>query len=90
MIRISQPREKDMDQYFELRWRVLRKPWNQPRGSEIDEMDDRAIHLAAYDGDRIVAGAGCILNSEEAQIRVYGSRREIQKQRYRERDAQRT
>jgi len=70
MIRISQPREKDMDQYFELRWRVLRKPWNQPRGSEIDEMDDRAIHLAAYDGDRIVAVARLHFNSEEeAQIR---------------------
>ncbi len=70
MIRISQPREKDMDQYFELRWRVLRKPWNQPRGSEIDGMDDRAIHLAAYDGDRIVAVARLHFNSEEeAQIR---------------------
>ncbi len=70
MIRISQPEEKDMDQYFELRWRVLRKPWNQPRGSEIDEMDDRAIHLAAYDGDRIVAVARLHFNSEEeAQIR---------------------
>ena len=70
MIRISQPREKDMDQYFELRWRILRKPWNQPRGSEIDEMDDRAIHLAAYDGDRIVAVARLHFNSEEeAQIR---------------------
>lgn len=70
MIRISQPREKDMDQYFELRWRVLRKPWNQRRGSEIDGMDDRAIHLAAYDGDRIVAVARLHFNSEEeAQIR---------------------
>ncbi len=70
MIRISQPEEKDMDQYFELRWRILRKPWNQPRGSEIDEMDDRAIHLAAYDGDRIVAVARLHFNSEEeAQIR---------------------
>jgi len=70
MIRISQPEEKDMDQYFELRWRVLRKPWNQPRGSEIDEMDDRAIHLAAYDGDRIVAVARLHFNrEEEAQIR---------------------
>ena len=70
MIRISQPEEKDMEQYFELRWRVLRKPWNQPRGSEIDEMDDRAIHLAAYDGDRIVAVARLHFNSEEeAQIR---------------------
>ena len=35
--------------YYELRWRVLRKPWGQPFGSERDELDDAATHVAGYD-----------------------------------------
>jgi hypothetical protein len=31
-------------QYYELRWRLLRKPWNQPKGSEKDEKEDEAFH----------------------------------------------
>lgn len=35
--------------YYELRWRVLRKPWGQPSGSERDELDAAATHVAGYD-----------------------------------------
>ena len=62
--------ERDFDKYLELRWRVLRKPWDQPRGIEVDELDDKAIHIAAYDEDKIVGVARLHFNSkEEAQIR---------------------
>jgi len=64
------PWEGDFDKYLELRWRILRKPWNQPRGSEVDELDDEAIHIAAYDEDKMVGVARLHFNSkEEAQIR---------------------
>jgi hypothetical protein len=33
-----------MGGYFDLRWRILRQPWEQPRGSECDSMDDSAFH----------------------------------------------
>lgn len=61
---------RDFDRYYDLRWRVLREPWNQPRGSEKDDADDSSIHImACVDGD--VAGVGRLhFNSEEeAQIR---------------------
>ena len=35
--------------YYELRWRVLRMPWGQPSGSERDELDDAATHVAGFD-----------------------------------------
>ena len=35
--------------YYDLRWRVLRKPWGQPFGSERDELDAAATHVAGYD-----------------------------------------
>ncbi len=30
--------------YYKLRYEVLRKPWNQPLGSERDSGDEQAIH----------------------------------------------
>ena len=41
--------ESEFEAYYELRWRVLRKPWGQPSGSERDELDDAATHVAGYD-----------------------------------------
>ena len=41
--------ESEFVAYYELRWRVLRKPWGQPFGSERDELDATATHVAGYD-----------------------------------------
>ena len=41
--------ESEFVAYYELRWRVLRKPWGQPSGSERDELDAAATHVAGYD-----------------------------------------
>ena len=39
----------EWDAYFDLRWRILRQPWGQPRGSERDSEDDSAFHLLLMD-----------------------------------------
>ena len=39
----------EWDAYFDLRWRILRLTWNQPRGSECDSLDDSAFHLLLLD-----------------------------------------
>ena len=60
----------DWERYFDLRWRVLRGPWNQPRGSEHDELDPVSFHTALWDGDLPVAAGRLHLNSPtEAQVR---------------------
>ena len=71
-ITIMQPRTRgEMHDYYELRWRILRKPYGKPRGSEKDELEDLAIHLIAYYEGKIPAAVGrAHFNSEsEAQIR---------------------
>ena len=50
--------ESEFETYYALRWRILRAPWNQPPGSEKDEFDGEAIHLAAWDDAGRLVGVG--------------------------------
>ena len=63
--------EADWVSYFDLRWRVLRAPWNQPRGSERDDQEDRSIHVMLSDSSRIAMAIGRLhfRSADEAQIR---------------------
>ena len=63
--------EKDFELYYDLRWRILRKPWDQPRGTEKDDIEDKAIHIMVCNEDGIPIGVGrAHFNSkDEAQIR---------------------
>jgi N-acetylglutamate synthase-like GNAT family acetyltransferase len=63
--------QRDWTAYFDLRWRVLREPWHQPRGSERDETDPTSYHLMLRDFDGVAVAAGRLhLNTpEEAQVR---------------------
>lgn len=62
---------EEFERYRDLRWRVLRAPWNQPRGSEVDEIESKAFPIMVCEVDGIPIGVGRIhFNSEiEAQIR---------------------
>ena len=48
----------EFEAYYELRWRVLRKPWGQARGTEHDEYDGKATHIAAFNDSRNLVGGG--------------------------------
>ena len=63
--------KEDFQRYYELRWRILRKPWNQPLGSERNELDDTSYHVMICEKDRIPLGIGRLHfnNTCEAQIR---------------------
>jgi predicted GNAT family acetyltransferase len=62
---------EDFKQYYDLRWRILREPWQQPRGSEQDELESASWHRMACAEGRIPVGVARLhLNSpEQAQIR---------------------
>ena len=52
---IRQPKTKDeFESMYDLRWNLLRRPWNQPKGSEKDEKEANSIHFIALLDDRIV------------------------------------
>jgi GNAT superfamily N-acetyltransferase len=38
----------EWESYYDLRYRILRKPWQQPRGSERNDGDDKAEHFAFF------------------------------------------
>jgi ribosomal protein S18 acetylase RimI-like enzyme len=60
----------EWDAYFDLRWRVLRAPWGQPRGSERDGEEARADHLAAFAADGRVLGVGRVQAEADGSARV--------------------
>ena len=35
---------EEFEEYFYKRWLILRKPWNQPAGSEVDMHEVNSIH----------------------------------------------
>lgn len=47
--------ESEWEAYYDLRYRVLRKPLNQPLGSERNEGDATGIHFALFNDEKIVA-----------------------------------
>ena len=56
MVEIREPQTAaEWEAYYDLRYRVLREPLGQPRGSERNEGDDTGMHFALYETDRLVA-----------------------------------
>lgn len=63
--------KKEFEQYYYLRWLILRSPWDKERGSELDNLEDQAIHRAIFDqkGNAIAVGRLHFTNENQAQIR---------------------
>ena len=68
---VSPRSARDWEHYFDLRWRVLRAPWRQPRGSEKDDREEQSHHLMVTDDQSQVVAVGRLhFNSPaEAQVR---------------------
>lgn len=61
---------EEFDEYFYLRWKILRKPWNQPAGSETDLFENQSIHALIMDGNKAIAVCRMQFNDNyTAQIR---------------------
>jgi thioesterase domain-containing protein len=58
-------------QYYQLRFDVLRAPWQQPAGSERDELEAQAFHLMLLNEQGQVAAVGRLhqLDAGTAQVR---------------------
>ena len=69
---IKQPEtEAEFKHYYHLRWQLLRAPWSQPEGSEVDDIEDQCFHVMAIDEKHnVIAVARLQFNlNTEAQIR---------------------
>ena len=68
---VSPSTTSDFDEYYKLRWELLRQQWNQPIGSEKDELESQSIHYSVRSNDDDLIGV-CRMHfssDETAQIR---------------------
>jgi predicted GNAT family N-acyltransferase len=80
-MKIKEPKtEKELEQYYNLRYEILRKPWSQPKQSTKDEWEDQSIHILMLDdNDKAIACGRLQLNSnEEGQIRSMAVKTDMQ------------
>ena len=72
-MKIIEPKSSaEFEQYYNLRYEVLRRPWLQPKGSEKDDDDKSSIHRMIIDesnGKAVAVGRLQFNTNEEAQIR---------------------
>jgi len=67
---IRSPLRKELHEYYSLRWKILREPWGQAKGSEKDEHENAAAHRIAVLNKKIIAvGRLHSINKESMQIR---------------------
>lgn len=72
MIEIRAPRnEKEWEDYYDLRYRILRQPLGKERGSERNEGDVSGVHFALYENG-VLKGIARLDKTDEpgvAQVR---------------------
>ncbi|MHA1294352.1 MAG: GNAT family N-acetyltransferase [Promethearchaeota archaeon] len=68
---IRQPKDDvEFEKMYDLRWRILRKPWNQPRGSEKDELEQISHPFIALIQNKVIGTIRLQKNNErEGQLR---------------------
>jgi N-acetylglutamate synthase-like GNAT family acetyltransferase len=71
---------EELSKYFNLRFEILRKPWNQPFSSTNDEWEDQSIHVLMLDenNDAVACGRLQINSKTEGQIRSMAVRTDLQ------------
>lgn len=72
--------EDELEKYFNLRYEILRKPWNQPMSSTKDEWEGQSIHVLMVDdhNEAIACGRLQLNSKEEGQIRSMAVREDMQ------------
>ena len=76
LFEIKEPKSTiDFDSYFYFRWKILRRPYGQPLGTEKDDHEKSSYHLMSVDSLNEIVGVGRIhifndeLIKKNAQIR---------------------
>lgn len=71
MFSVKQPQtEIEFQHYYDLRWRMLRAPWRQPRRSERDEYESTSIHAMATDIRGNVIGVARLHQTDKATAQI--------------------
>ncbi|WP_114325622.1 bifunctional GNAT family N-acetyltransferase/hotdog fold thioesterase [Candidatus Colwellia aromaticivorans] len=57
-------------QYYQLRWQILRKPWEQEQGSEQDEYEQQAIHKMVITDQGEILAVGRLEKTDKFQGKI--------------------
>ena len=61
---------QELKNYYHFRWKMLREPWQQPKGSEQDELEQQSTHLmTVVDGQVVAVGRMHKTSQTSGQIR---------------------
>lgn len=68
---VSEPHSPaEFEKYYALRYEVLRKPWNQPLGSERDADEQKSIHaFVKENGEVLAVGRLQFVDEHTSQVR---------------------
>jgi len=70
MFKVITPRGKiEIEEYYKLRWALLRRPLGGKRGSEIDELESSSFHRAIVKDNKIIGVGRIHFTKNSAQIR---------------------
>ena len=82
MYRCRAPKNKtELDAYYQLRWQVLRSPYQQPKGTEKDELESQSYHRVILDDMDNIVGVGRLHKSDQntAQVRYMAIAESVQR-----------
>tara|TARA_R110001583_G_scaffold69_2_gene854 strand:- start:31715 stop:32629 length:915 start_codon:yes stop_codon:yes gene_type:complete len=60
----------ELTQYYQLRWKILRKPWGKQQGSEQDEFEQQAIHKMVINDQGEVLAVGRLEKMDKYQGKI--------------------
>ena len=72
MYKVRAPQtQSEFEDYYDLRWLILRAPWQQAPGSERDHHEDNAIHAMVLNNEDHIIGVARLhqIDNLTAQIR---------------------
>tara|TARA_R110000737_G_scaffold326879_2_gene340832 strand:- start:252 stop:1148 length:897 start_codon:yes stop_codon:yes gene_type:complete len=74
--------QAELEQYYHLRWQALRKPLQQPSGSEKDDLEAQSYHRIIVDDMAHIVGVGRLhkYSQDKAQIRYMAISHQLQGQ----------
>jgi len=72
----------EFEQYYQLRWQILRQPWGQTLGSERDDLEQESYHRMIVDENNKVLAVGRLEKTSQfvGQIRFMAVSQEAQGQ----------
>ena len=69
-MKISEPTSDEMNEYYHLRWKILRQPLGLEEGTEKDDLEEQSIHrVVKIDNQIIGVGRLHFIDDNNAQIR---------------------